>query len=253
MTEIPESPTNSCNTEQLSARTSSRDALLTAAGVLFTEHGYDGVSTREIAEHAGVNLALIQYHFGSKAKLFLETIDHLTDSSSNLHSRLRAVPETASAAEGAIELTFFIRDFLTFLLQSQEAHSSCRLIYRELFSGNTKPCSSKDMELFDSVIKFITDRHIKPIEERVTQIISFIVTQTNEDTLRALVRSVLGQCLFYATHRPIIAKLEAKPLESDETCNRLSSSIAKFSLRGLGCDEKIIRSSLVEVFGESIL
>lgn len=241
------------NIDGLQSRASSREALLAAAGVLFTEHGYDGVSTREIAEKAGVNLALIQYHFGSKAKLFLETVDHLTDSGSDLHSRLRAVPEAATPAEGARELVYFIRDFLTFLLQSEEAHSSCRLIYRELFSGNTKPTTSRDTELFDSVVKFITDRHVRPIEERVRKLIGFISSEMNPDSLNSLVRSVLGQCSFYATHRPIISKLETTPLESDETCNRLSASVAKFSLRGLGCDEKLIKDSLFEVFGENIL
>ena len=237
------------DSDNLTNRVSSREALLSAAGVLFTDRGYDGVSTREIADHAGVNLALIQYHFGSKAKLFLETVDHLTDSRSDLQSRLRPVPETASPKVGATELTFFIRDFLTFLIQSAEAHSSCRLIYRELFSGNTKPNSAKDSELFESVVKFITDRHVKPMEERVARLITFIVSDQDRDSLSCLARSVLGQCSFYATHRPIIAKLESEPLESDATCNRISRSIAKFSLRGLGCDEKIIRNSIIEVFG----
>ena len=236
--------------DNLPTRSSSRDALLSAAGLLFTERGYDGVSTREIAEQAGVNLALIQYHFRSKANLFLETVDHLTDSSSDLHTRLRPMPEIATAEQGAIELTYFIRDFLTFLIQSAEAHSSCRLIYRELFSGNTNPSSAKDSEAFESVVKFITDRHIKPIEERVGRLICFIFPEIETTTLSSNVRSVIGQCSFYATHRPIISKLESSPLESDESCNRLSCSIAKFSLRGLGCSEKIIKRSLLEVFGK---
>ena len=40
-----------------------------AAEGLFAEKGFDGTSVRDIAEEAGVNLAMISYYFGSKEKL----------------------------------------------------------------------------------------------------------------------------------------------------------------------------------------
>ena len=46
--------------------------LIIAAGKLFAEKGYEGVSTRMIAEEANVNLGGIHYHFGSKEKLYVE-------------------------------------------------------------------------------------------------------------------------------------------------------------------------------------
>lgn len=51
---------------------STRQALVETAGELFAEHGYDGVSTRMIAESAGVQLGSIHYHFGSKENLYIE-------------------------------------------------------------------------------------------------------------------------------------------------------------------------------------
>jgi TetR/AcrR family transcriptional regulator len=48
-----------------------REALLAAGTVLFAEHGYDGVSVRAIARRAGVNTAMISYHFGGKRQLYL--------------------------------------------------------------------------------------------------------------------------------------------------------------------------------------
>jgi AcrR family transcriptional regulator len=41
-----------------------------AARKLFQEKGFDGVRTREIAEMAGINSALLHYYFRSKEKLF---------------------------------------------------------------------------------------------------------------------------------------------------------------------------------------
>ena len=51
-----------------------RDALLTAGGELFAERGYDGVPVAAIAQKAGVNKAMINYHFGGKRKLYLAIV-----------------------------------------------------------------------------------------------------------------------------------------------------------------------------------
>ena len=51
-----------------------RDALLGAARELFAESGYEGVSVRRIAEAAGVNPAMIHYHFGNKRELYREML-----------------------------------------------------------------------------------------------------------------------------------------------------------------------------------
>ena len=47
-----------------------RAALIQHARDLFVVQPYDKVSTRLIAERAGVNIAMIRYYFGSKAGLF---------------------------------------------------------------------------------------------------------------------------------------------------------------------------------------
>jgi AcrR family transcriptional regulator len=46
------------------------DRLLNAAESLFAERGFYGVTTRQVAAAAGVDDALIYYHFGSKRDLF---------------------------------------------------------------------------------------------------------------------------------------------------------------------------------------
>lgn len=47
-----------------------RERILAVAQELFAENGYAGTGTRAIAQAAGVNLALIHYHYGSKRDLF---------------------------------------------------------------------------------------------------------------------------------------------------------------------------------------
>ena len=49
-----------------------RASILEAAEKLFSELGYEGASTRQIAKEAGANMAMISYYFGSKEGVFME-------------------------------------------------------------------------------------------------------------------------------------------------------------------------------------
>lgn len=58
------------------------ELILDEALQLFAERNYLSVTTRDVAEACGVNVALIYYYFDSKEQLFLRTIEHV-------HNRLR--------------------------------------------------------------------------------------------------------------------------------------------------------------------
>lgn len=51
-----------------------RHSLLAAASELFATAGFDGTTTREIAERAGVDATLIARYFGSKTGLYLAAL-----------------------------------------------------------------------------------------------------------------------------------------------------------------------------------
>ena len=52
-----------------------REHILVVAEELFGEKGFDGTSVRDIAQAAGVNLAMISYYFGSKEKLLESLVE----------------------------------------------------------------------------------------------------------------------------------------------------------------------------------
>ena len=52
-----------------------REHILTVSEELFSERGFDGTSVRDIAQKAGVNLAMISYYFGSKEKLLMALVE----------------------------------------------------------------------------------------------------------------------------------------------------------------------------------
>lgn len=47
-----------------------KEIILDTAERLFSEQGFDGTSTRAIAHEAGVNMAMLNYYFGSKEGLY---------------------------------------------------------------------------------------------------------------------------------------------------------------------------------------
>jgi AcrR family transcriptional regulator len=53
------------------------EAILEAAATEFASHGFEGASTRRIAENAGVFQAQLGYHVGNKEELWRATVDWL--------------------------------------------------------------------------------------------------------------------------------------------------------------------------------
>ncbi len=56
-----------------------RGQLLDAGLTLFSEYGYDSVTTRQLASEAGVNIAAIAYHFGGKRELYRAVLRQLVE------------------------------------------------------------------------------------------------------------------------------------------------------------------------------
>ena len=58
--------------ESEEAQAATKAAVFNAAERLFALHGFQNVSVRDITAEAGVNLAAVNYHFGSKDGLLFE-------------------------------------------------------------------------------------------------------------------------------------------------------------------------------------
>lgn len=65
-----------------------KDHILDVAEKVFSELGYDGASTRTISGEAGVNMAMLNYYFGSKEGLFLAVFNRKIISFQNLLQNL---------------------------------------------------------------------------------------------------------------------------------------------------------------------
>src|SRR4051812_11764479 len=72
VSDFPRSSTHmTSNVVALSDRAAgTKDRILETAEALFMEHGFEATSLRVITTAADVNLAAVNYHFGSKEELF---------------------------------------------------------------------------------------------------------------------------------------------------------------------------------------
>jgi AcrR family transcriptional regulator len=60
------------------ARAAAEEALLDAAERLLVDVGYAGITTRRLAEEAGVNHGLVHYYFGSNENLLVRALERFT-------------------------------------------------------------------------------------------------------------------------------------------------------------------------------
>ena len=77
-----------------STQFSTKDRILGAAEELFAQHGFGGTSLRQVTSRADVNIAAVNYHFGSKENLVNEVFRRRMDEmSAQRLARLRTAQE----------------------------------------------------------------------------------------------------------------------------------------------------------------
>lgn len=139
---------------------STKEHLLQVAGELFALHGIEGVSTRMIADSAGVQLSAIHYHFGSKDKLYVEALDFAmeADSCANFELVIDENPALFETREGRAEIirTTVFRSFYD-RFKGDTPPWMTQLIVREL----VKPSSQ---------FPVFADNHVKPDIEAAERI-----------------------------------------------------------------------------------
>ena len=121
-----------------------RDALLAAGTELFADRGYDGVPVSAIAQKAGVNKAMINYHFGGKRKLYLTivsaTFGDIVGSVERLADSPRPAPEVLR------ELIAVVGEMVT----RRHPHF-CTMMLREVVAGG----KHLEPELIDKPVRML--------------------------------------------------------------------------------------------------
>ncbi|AJD45139.1 TetR family transcriptional regulator protein (plasmid) [Rhizobium gallicum bv. gallicum R602sp] len=118
-----------------------RERLLAAALDVFGRYGFDGASTRKLADTAGVNLQAIPYYFGSKEGLYIATAEylagivagHVAGIRHRVGRHLEEIDETntpLNVSQARLFLTEIVETMVV-LFVSKESEAWARFIIRE--------------------------------------------------------------------------------------------------------------------------
>ncbi len=111
-------------------------AIIHTAEKLFSITGFDGTSVRDIANEAGINVAMVSYYFGSKEKLMEAVFEHRTN-----QMRIKVENMLQNDAISHLEKFYLIIDeYVDKFVSRQEFH---KLMMREQF--NEKGTQITDM------------------------------------------------------------------------------------------------------------
>jgi len=123
------------NTETVPTRgDATREALVRAAVDIFGRDGFAATGTRAVAEAAGVNQALIAYHFGGKAGLYLAAIGHIVERVRERIDPLLVdidVELDDASADRCLAMLLQLLDTFVVVLTSERSGAWARLILKE--------------------------------------------------------------------------------------------------------------------------
>jgi TetR/AcrR family transcriptional regulator, regulator of cefoperazone and chloramphenicol sensitivity len=133
-----------------------KTTLLLTAAQLFAERGYAGASVREIVRRAGATLSAVNYHFGSKERLYAEAVRYVTEGSIKIHELGKDIDtkEFATPQEASDAIALFFRRLLLAMLGPDQPEWAARLHYRALADEHDGATQIYD-EVFAPVLELI--------------------------------------------------------------------------------------------------
>lgn len=119
-----------------STQFSTKDRILGAAEELFALNGFSGTSLRQVTTRADVNIAAVNYHFGSKENLVNEVFRRRMDDMSA--ARLSRLAQARSATPGELEavLAAFVEPALALAQDRNGGGAFIRVIARAYAEKN---------------------------------------------------------------------------------------------------------------------
>lgn len=176
----------------------SRARILSSAGKLFAARGYNGVSMRELAQAAKVNLGAINYHFGGKRKLYHETVQQLIEDIGPVFGPIiRQLREDVGAAAGDRQmLASIVESFLRSMFHAVLGKRSMRWQMAFLLREFHQPSREFPMILRD---------RIGPMHDAVGLLVATALRRDPEDeSVRLGAQALIGQIMSFGACRLVV-------------------------------------------------
>ncbi|NBW97624.1 MAG: DUF1956 domain-containing protein [Planctomycetia bacterium] len=196
-----------------------RDRLLLAAGQEFAEHGYEAATVRDICLKAGANVAAVNYYFGDKRRLYIESVKHAHE------ARVKQVPlpEWPEGKPAAERLHDFVANMLERMLGLGQPPWQVRLMMREVLHP-TDACRE------------LVEDYIRPHFALLVSILDELCEGSlSQPELRRIALSIIGQCFLYRAAGDVVGMLVPRSeLESLHTPGPLADHVTRYALSALG-------------------
>ena len=193
----------------------SREAILGVAGDIFSERGYEAATIKEITDRAGVNVASVNYYFRDKLGLYTEVLRM------GVHDGRLSLPPESAGLTPEERLTRYIESFMRSILAVGRPSWCGRLMIREL----AQPTPA---------LPQIVEDIIRPNFFLMRQLVADLAGAPLEnETLRLLTYSVIGQCCYWKVAQPILPHLWPEMKFDEEMVRRIARQIAAFSIAGI--------------------
>ena len=152
-----------------SAHFSTKDRILGAAEELFAQFGFSGTSLRQVTSRADVNIAAVNYHFGSKENLVNEVFRRRMDGMSA--DRLAALKAAVEQSPGELEpiLAAFVEPALALAQDRHGGGAFVRVVARAYAEKN------------DSLRKFLSDHYGHVLREFAKAIATCVPSLSKEE------------------------------------------------------------------------
>jgi len=199
-----------------------RARLIDAAIKLFAEKGYEGTSVRDLATAAGVNVAAVSYHFGSKDALYTEALRSCLAPCGEMRERMQkhldAALKNRSCKSAEEALRGCIQNFLEVLVSPAAKHS--HLVMREQSEGKQR---------FEPVIR----EFFQPVGSILRAVIVMLAPGLPEMRVFMVISGIIGQCLHIYKARVSYRVLAGVDSHSPEYIEMTSKHIAHLTALGL--------------------
>jgi TetR/AcrR family transcriptional regulator, regulator of cefoperazone and chloramphenicol sensitivity len=195
-----------------------RQRLLETAATVFAEHGFAAATIRIIAGRARVNVAAVNYHFGSKDGLYREVLRHVRRRAYERYPTTYGLNGEATAEE---RLHAYIRSFLLRTVGEDSVPGFGVLMMREM----VEPTCALDM---------IVDEGIRSLFEQLVEIVRLLMGEESpgEEVLECA-RSTISQCVFYLFGRSVISRMAPERKFDQGDIEKIAGHITTFTLHAL--------------------
>ncbi len=135
------------------ARRDVQSLILDAAETVFAQRGFDGATTRAIAELAEVNLGLIHYHFSNKELLFERAVERRVEAiNGRRYEMLQSVRQTPEGATLERVFEALMRPPIEFGADQAESSNYARIIV-QIASGLDERSIRLTSRFFDDIAR----------------------------------------------------------------------------------------------------